>query len=638
MSNAPHDPAAQPDTESRDSQVASAPQAEVIPFAIVEEFYKRRGKTLTASVIGFDPLDFWIGRFYVGIFGALAVVSIMLGAFFYLYEVFFVEGTFNLLAARLDPPAISSGLNFVGPGEQGFFWQWIVVFATIAFVSWMLRQVDISRKLGMGYEVPIAFGAVVSSWITLQWLRPFAMGAWGYGFPLGITHHLDWLANVGYHFYNLFYNPYHAIGISLLFASTLFLHMHGSAILSAAKRPGVVEHNVDVFWRNIIGYSVGEIGIHRVAFWTAAASVLASNVCILLTGPVVKDWNAFWAFWNKLPIWKVDGTGSLVLIGLGSLGLVFARRVRRPPPIDLEDAEYGGNQVEGSLGKQVYVPIVDQVFGNGRIGPIYLGVWGIISIFSFAICCAIILIEYMYKVGNNPIAFVRDFWVLTVRPPVKEVGLSLAPWHEGGAWIAATFFLTISVLTWFARIWDRARKTGLGTHLAWGFMIGALPLYFAIYIFRPLLMGRWSEAPGHGFRDILDWTNYINLLYGNFYYNPFHMISIFFLLGSVVLLAMHGATIVAASRYGAEREIDEMWAEGPGTYRSQLLWRWVMGFNANSLTIHYWCWWFAALCGLTGAIGLLLTGTVVTDWYAWGEQVGIVAPWPAPDWTPYINP
>jgi hypothetical protein len=59
--------------------------------------------------------------------------------------------------------------------------------------------------------------------------------------------------------------------------------MHGSAILSAARRP-VNEHNVDVFWRNIVGYSIGEIGIHRLAFWAGAASVLFANVCIFISG------------------------------------------------------------------------------------------------------------------------------------------------------------------------------------------------------------------------------------------------------------------------------------------------------------------------------------------------------------------
>jgi hypothetical protein len=105
----------------------------------------------------------------------------------YFYQVFFLEKSFNPLATALEPPPISAGLHIVAWGQPGFAWQWTVAFTTIAFVSWMLRQVDISLKLRMGFEIPIAFGAVVSSWVTLQILRPIAMGAWGNGFPLGIN-------------------------------------------------------------------------------------------------------------------------------------------------------------------------------------------------------------------------------------------------------------------------------------------------------------------------------------------------------------------------------------------------------------------------------------------------------------------
>jgi photosynthetic reaction center M subunit len=33
---------------------------------------------------------------------------------------------------------------------------------------------------------------------------------------------------------------------------------------------------------------------------------------------------------------------------------------------------------------------------------------------------------------------------------------------------------------------------------------------------------------------------------------------------------------------------------------------------------------------LTGGIGILLTGTVVDNWYLWGVKHGIAAPWPNP--------
>ena len=138
---------------------------------------------------------------------------------------------------------------------------------------------------------------------------------------------------------------------------------------------------------------------------------------------------------------------------------------------------------------------------------------------------------------------------------------------------------------------------------------------------------------------MLDWTNNVSVRYGNFYYNPFHMISIFGLLGSTMLLGMHGATIVATARYGAELELAEIEIEGPGTHRAQLFWRWTMGFNANAASIHVWAFWFAILCVIAGAVGLLLSGTVIKDWYTWAQSVHIVAPFdPNADWSQFVQP
>jgi photosynthetic reaction center M subunit len=45
-----------------------------------------------------------------------------------------------------------------------------------------------------------------------------------------------------------------------------------------------------------------------------------------------------------------------------------------------------------------------------------------------------------------------------------------------------------------------------------------------------------------------------------------------------------------------------------------------MGFNATFESIHRWAWWFAVLTTLTGGIGILLTGTVVDNWYLWAQE------------------
>jgi len=68
-----------------------------------------------------------------------------------------------------------------------------------------------------------------------------------------------------------------------------------------------------------------------------------------------------------------------------------------------------------------------------------------------------------------------------------------------------------------------------------------------------------------------------------------------------------------------------------------LFWRWTMGFNATMESIHRWAWWFAVLCPLTGGIGILLTGTVVDNWYLWAVKHGVAPPYPHV-WGTVIDP
>ena len=162
----------------------------------------------------------------------------------------------------------------------------------------------------------------------------------------------------------------------------------------------------------------------------------------------------------------------------------------------------------------------------------------------------------------------------------------------------AGFFLTTSILLWWTRTYRRARALGMGTHVSWAFA-SAIWLYLVLGFIRPLLMGHFSEAVPFGIFPHLDWTNNFSITHGNLFYNPFHMLSIAFLYGSALLFAMHGATILAVSRYGGEREIEQIVDRGTALERAALFWRWTMGFNATAESIHRWAWWFAVLCPLT---------------------------------------
>ncbi len=266
-------------------------------------------------------------------------------------------------------------------------------------------------------------------------------------------------------------------------------------------------------------------------------------------------------------------------------------------------------------------------FADTQIGPIYLGVWGVMAGLFFVATVFLILMGYLHQVGWNPVRFFREFWVLAVYPPDASYGLTIAPLAKGGYWQIATMFLTACVYSWAIRIFTRARANGIRPIVAilWA---SALFLYSTIYIIHPAMMGNWAEAPGHGLKAQLDWTNYLSIKYGNFYYNPFHMVSIFFLLGSTVLLGMHGATILSTLYLNAHRELDEIEETTEGTQRAQLFWRWVMGFNATAHSIHVWAAWFAVGVMIFGALGVLASGWLEPDWYRWACKAGI-APSPA---------
>jgi photosynthetic reaction center M subunit len=266
--------------------------------------------------------------------------------------------------------------------------------------------------------------------------------------------------------------------------------------------------------------------------------------------------------------------------------------------------------------------------GDAQIGPIYLGTTGVISLICGLIAFEIIGLNMWASVGWDIKQFARQLFWLALEPPAPKYGLSFPPLNEGGWWLLAGFFLTVSILLWWVRTYRRARELGMGTHVAWAFA-AAIWLYLVLGFIRPILMGSWSEAVPFGIFPHLDWTAAFSIRYGNLFYNPFHALSIVFLYGSVLLFAMHAATILATTPYGAEREIEQIIDRGTAAERGALFWRWTMGFNASIESIHRWAWWFAVLCPLTGGIGILLTGTVVDNWYLWGIKHGIVPPYPA---------
>jgi photosynthetic reaction center L subunit len=267
-----------------------------------ERKYRVRGGTL----LGGDMFDFWAGPFYVGFFGVTTIFFSLVGTILLLWGVA-QGGTWNLWRMSVAPPDLSYGLA-LAPMLDGGLWQIVTLCAIGAFVSWALREVEICRKLGIGYHVPVAFGSAILAFVTLQVIRPFLLGAWGHAFPYGIYTHLDWVSNVAYQYLHFHYNPVHMIAATLFFTTTLALALHGSLILSATNprkgEPVKTPEHENAFFRDFIGYSIGALGIHRLGLVLAVSAGVTAAICIVISGPFwTRGWPEWWNYWLNLPIW-----------------------------------------------------------------------------------------------------------------------------------------------------------------------------------------------------------------------------------------------------------------------------------------------------------------------------------------------
>jgi photosynthetic reaction center L subunit len=269
-----------------------------------EKKYRVRGGTL----IGGDLFDFWVGPFYVGFFGITTIFFIIVGVGLILWGAA-LGPTWNIWKISINPPPASYGLG-LAPMADGGIWQIVTICAIGAFGSWALREVEICRKLGIGYHVPFAFGVAIFAYVSLVVIRPIMMGSWSHGFPYGIISHLDWVSATGYKYGNFHYNPAHMIAITFFFTTCLALALHGGLILSATnpKKGEAVkspEHE-NSFFRDAIGYSVGTLGIHRVGLFLALNAGVWSAICIVISGPFWPEnlpWSEWWNWWLTMPIW-----------------------------------------------------------------------------------------------------------------------------------------------------------------------------------------------------------------------------------------------------------------------------------------------------------------------------------------------
>jgi photosynthetic reaction center M subunit len=291
--------------------------------------------------------------------------------------------------------------------------------------------------------------------------------------------------------------------------------------------------------------------------------------------------------------------------------------IEEPEPDALDYADPLGIR----LGQAFRIPWLRELKIDTQVGTIWLGFWGVMSALLFAAGLGVLTLAAFDQANGQPWIIVKYFANLQIAPPE---GLGPAPSLRGGGyWQIVMLLWAGSTILWAVRCYERLRRHRWRPFLLFAWLSAVL-LTASIWVIHPLLVGSWADAPALGLNGDLDWAQNFSVLWGNFYYNPWHQLAIFFLFGSTMLWGMHGATILATSAEGSHHEDAEIVGLTSGSQKAILFWRWTMGFNAFPKSIHDWLWWFAVGTVLASAIGIVTTGTVTNDWYVWGVDHGTV--------------
>ena len=240
------------------------------------------------------------------------------------------------------------------------------------------------------------------------------------------------------------------------------------------------------------------------------------------------------------------------------------------------------------------------------VGPFYVGFFGVTTIFFSAI--GIALIAYGAALGPT-----WNLWQISINPPAEEIGLGFAPLKEGGLWQVITICAIGAFGSWALRQAEIARKLGMGMHIPFAFSFAILA-YVTLVVFRPILLGGWSHAFPYGIITHLDWVSNTGYQFGNFHYNPAHMIAVSFFFATTFALSLHGALILSATNPGKGEVVKT--AEHENTF-----FRDTIGYSIGTLGIHRLGLFLALSAGFWSAVCIVISGPFWTrggpEWWSW---------------------
>jgi photosynthetic reaction center L subunit len=246
------------------------------------------------------------------------------------------------------------------------------------------------------------------------------------------------------------------------------------------------------------------------------------------------------------------------------------------------------------------------------VGPFYVGFFGVTTIFFTALGTALIV----YGAALGP---TWNIWQISINPPAEEVGLGFAPLKEGGLWQVITICAIGAFCSWALRQAEIARKLGMGLHVPYAFSFAILA-YVSLVVVRPVLMGAWSYGFPYGIFTHLDWVSNTGYAYGNFHYNPAHMIAIAFFFTNCLALALHGGLILSATNPKKGETVKT--AEHENTY-----FRDTIGYSIGTLGIHRLGVFLAISASFWSAVCIVISGPLWTEawseWWEWWRRIPV---------------
>jgi photosynthetic reaction center L subunit len=246
------------------------------------------------------------------------------------------------------------------------------------------------------------------------------------------------------------------------------------------------------------------------------------------------------------------------------------------------------------------------------VGPFWVGFFGVTTIFFSAV--GIALIAYGAALGPT-----WNLWQISINPPAEEIGLGFAPLKQGGLWQVITICAIGAFVSWALRQAEIARKLGMGLHIPFAFSFAILA-YVTLVVIRPVLLGGWSHAFPYGIITHLDWVSNTGYQFGNFHYNPAHMIAITFFFTNCLALALHGSLILSATNPRKGQTVKT--AEHENSY-----FRDTIGYSIGTLGIHRLGTFLAVSAAFWSAVCMIISGPLWAEgwpeWWEWWRRIPI---------------